>query len=326
MEWIKVIIYTTSEGIEPLTGVLYQIGVTGFEIEDEADFYEFLENNHQYWDYVDEELKREKHKETCVNVYVSDNATGRETLVDIKNEVALLKKRDKNNEFGRLEIALDNISEEDWANNWKSFFHPIEVGSKILIKPEWEDLAEATDRIVFNVNPGMSFGSGTHHTTQLCIEQLEKYITGDTYMLDLGCGSGILSIIGLMLGAKEAAAVDIDPNAVGIAYDNAKRNGIGKEFYHVYSGDVTSDSELIGKLSECKYDVIAANIVADVIIAVTPCVKSLIDENGIFIASGIIEERVEDVKAVLSDNLFEIIDVQQRADWVCIVSKLKKDV
>lgn len=324
MEWLKVTIYTSSEGIEPLTGVLYQIGVTGFEIEDEADFYSFLENNQQYWDYVDEELKREKHKETCVNVYVSDNASGHETLLEIKNEVELLKKRDTENVFGRLEISLDNISEEDWANNWKRFFHPMEVGEKVLIKPEWEELTEKTDRIVFNVNPGMSFGSGTHHTTQLCIEALEKYIDENTYMLDLGCGSGILSIIGMMLGAREAYAVDIDPNAVDIAYENAERNGIAKERYHAMAGDVTADRDLMEKLSERKYNVVTANIVADVIIAVSPIAAKLVAQDGIYITSGIIEERIDDVSNALEKSGFEIQNVEQRADWACIVSKLKK--
>ena len=324
MEWLKVTIYTSSEGIEPLTGVLYQIGVTGVEIEDEAEFYDFLENNQQYWDYVDEDLKKEKHKETCVNVYVSDNAAGHETLLAIKNELKLLKERDSENAFGRLEISLDNLSEEDWANNWKRFFHPIEVGEKVLIKPEWEELTKETDRIVFNVNPGMSFGSGTHHTTQLCIEALENFISDDTYLIDLGCGSGIFSIIGMMLGAKEAYAVDIDPNAVDIAYENAERNGIGRERYFVTAGDVTSDTELMDRLSERKYDVVVANIVADVIIAVSPAAAKLIAEDGVYITSGIIEDRIDDVKAALEESGFEIQNVARRADWACIISKLKK--
>lgn len=324
MEWLKVTIYTSSEGIEPLTGVLYQVGVTGVEIEDEADFYDFLENNQQYWDYVDEDLKKEKHKETCVNVYVSDNAAGHETLLSIRNEVALLKSRDVEKLFGRLEISIDNLSEEDWANNWKKFFHPIEVGEKVLIKPEWEDLKESTDRIVFNVNPGMSFGSGTHHTTQLCIEALEKYIDENTYVVDLGCGSGILSIIGMMLGAKEAYAVDIDPNAVDIAYENAERNGITRERYHVVAGDVTSDTKLMDSLSERKYNVVVANIVADVIIAVTPAAAKLVADDGVYITSGIIEDRIEDVCEELQNNGFDIKSVNRKADWACIISKLKK--
>lgn len=324
MDWIKVTIFTSSIGIEPLTGVLYRIGVTGVEIEDEADFYDFLENNQQYWDYVDEDLKRQKHKETCVNVYISDNISGMETLQAIKSELALLKARDENCEFGRLEIATDSISEEDWANNWKQYFHPINVGKKVLIKPEWEKLKEKTERIVFNVNPGMTFGSGTHHTTQLCIEALEEYIDSDTYMLDLGCGSGILSIIGIMLGAKSAVAVDIDPNAIDIAYANAERNGVGKDRYTVLAGDVTSDEELMAGLAKQRYNVIAANIVADVIIAVTPAAKELIEDDGVYITSGIIEDRLDDVLSTLSENGFEALKVLRRDDWAAVISKIKK--
>ena len=194
----------------------------------------------------------------------------------------------------------------------------------MLIKPEWEELTKETDRIVFNVNPGMSFGSGTHHTTQLCIEALENFISDDTYLIDLGCGSGILSIIGMMLGAKEAYAVDIDPNAVDIAYENAERNGIGRERYFVTAGDVTSDTELMDRLSERKYDVVVANIVADVIIAVSPAAAKLIAEDGVYITSGIIEDRIDDVKAALEESGFEIQNVARRADWACIISKLKK--
>lgn len=323
MEWLKVTIYTSSEGIEPLTGVLYQVGVTGVEIEDEADFYDFLENNKQYWDYVDEDLKKEKHKETSVNVYVSDNAAGHETLLEIRNQVALLKSRDEENLFGRLEVELQNVSEEDWANNWKKFFHPIEVGKKVLIKPEWEELKGETDRIVFNVNPGMSFGSGTHHTTQLCIEALEEYIKEDTLLLDLGCGSGILSIIGMMLGAADATAVDIDPNAVDIAYENAERNGVTKDNYHVFAGDVTSDTALMEKLGEKKYDVVVANIVADVIIAVSPAAAELVADDGVYITSGIIEDRIDDVKTALEDCGFLIKAINRRADWASIICKKK---
>ena len=193
MDWIKVSIFTTSEGIEPLSGRLYQLGITGLEIEDEKDFKDFLENNKQYWDYVDDELIKEKEGETEVIAYVSDNAAGHEMLMAIRNTVAEMKQLDDENEFGRLEIHIDNMKEEDWANNWKKYFHPLEVGKKILIKPEWEELKDNTDRIVFNINPGMSFGTGGHYTTQLCIETLEKYIKPGVKVLDLGCGSGILS-------------------------------------------------------------------------------------------------------------------------------------
>lgn len=319
MDWLQVSIFTTSEGIESVSGRLYQLGITGIEIEDEKDFKDFLENNKQYWDYVDDDLIKEKEGETCVKAYVSDNAAGHEMLMEIRNSMRELKEYDKDGLFGRLEISLGSLSEEDWANNWKKYFHPMEIGEKILIKPEWEELSEPTDRIVFNINPGMTFGTGSHYTTQLCIEQLEKYITPDSRMLDLGCGSGILSIISLMLGAKEATAVDIDPNAVDIAYDNAARNGVDKSRYTVLSGNLVTDEELGARLTAEKYDVVAANIVADVIIAIAPMAKKCMKDDGVFITSGIIEDRIEDVENALRENGFDIKCVNRRKDWAAIV-------
>lgn len=320
MDWLEVTIYTTAEGIESVCGNLYQLGITGVMIEDEADFKEFLEENHQYWDYVDDELMRKMEKETCIKAYVSDNASGQEMLLSIKEAMRALKEFDTEEKFGRLEISLGNLSEEDWANNWKKYFHPMEIGEKILIKPEWEELTQDTDRIVFNINPGMTFGTGSHYTTQLCIENLEKYITDGSTMLDLGCGSGILSIISLLLGASCAVAVDIDPNAVDIAYQNAERNNVDKSKYHVYAGNILTDEELQSKISG-KYDVVAANIVADVIIGLTPKAREYMKDGGVFITSGIIEDRVDDVKAALEQNGFTIVDIKQRKDWVSIVCK-----
>ena len=323
MDWIKATIYTTSEGIEPVSGRLYQLGINGIEIDDENDFKDFLENNKQYWDYVDEELIKSKEGETKVSAYVSDNPAGYEMLAAVKSTLAELKELDTDNEFGRLDLETSALNEEDWANNWKKYFHPMEIGEKILIKPEWEELSEETDRVVFNINPGMTFGTGSHYTTQLCIESLEKYITEGSEMLDLGCGSGILSVISLMLGAKKAVAVDIDPNAVDIAYANSERNGVDKSKYSVYAGNILTDEELQRKIGG-KYDVVAANIVADVIIGLTPKAREYMKEDGVFITSGIIEDRTDDVKAALEENGFEIVEVKQRKDWVSIVCRQKK--
>lgn len=322
MDWFEIIIYTTSEGIESVSGRLYQLGITGIEIEDEKDFKDFLENNKQYWDYVDDELIKQKEGETRIKAYVTNNAAGGEMLAQIRSSMMELKEYDKEGIFGRLEISLGNISEEDWANNWKKYFHPMEIGERVMIKPEWEELSEKTDRIVFNVNPGMTFGTGSHYTTQLCIEQLEKYIKPDSTMLDLGCGSGILSIISLMLGAKSATAVDIDPNAVDIAYENAARNGVDKSSYTVLSGNLVTDEELIARLTADKYDVVAANIVADVIIGITPFAKKCMKDDGVFITSGIIEDRIEDVEEALRAEGFVIQSVSRRKDWAAIVCSL----
>ena len=321
MDWIQVSIFTTSDGIEPVSGRLYRAGVTGIEIEDEKDFKDFLENNKQYWDYVDDELIKEKEGETKVKIYVSNNTAGHEILSEVRSAMLELKAMDKTGEFGRLDIELENMNEEDWANNWKKYFHPIPIGERIMIKPEWEELKEETDRLIFTINPGMSFGTGTHETTQLCLEALEKHIVPGCSMLDLGCGSGILSIISLMLGADEAYAVDIDPNAVDISRQNAELNNIDKEKYHVMAGDINRDKNVIDFISKREYDVVAANIVADVIIFLAPAAKRYMKPGGVFIVSGIIADREDEVKDTLIQNGFEIEAIHRRKDWRSMICR-----
>lgn len=321
MEWLQITIYTTTAGIEPVSGRLYQLGITGLEIEDESDFLDFLENNKQYWDYVDDELRQEKSGETCVKAYVTDNASGHEMLLAIRNTLNSLKQYDKAGEFGRLELSIGNLSEEDWANNWKKYFHVMPVGKRIMIKPEWEDITEETDRVVFSINPGMTFGTGSHYTTRLCIEALENIITPETDLLDLGCGSGILSLISLLLGAHSATAVDIDPNCVHIAYENADRNNIDRTKYRVLAGNALEDDDLKSQISDTKYDIVVANIVADVIIAYAPLIPAFIKKGGTFIASGIITDRADEVKSVLEQQGFYDITVAQSKDWIEMTCK-----
>jgi len=322
MEWIQVTIYTTTQGIEPVTGRLYQLGVKGVEIEDESEFNEYLENNAQYWDYVDDELREKMSGDTRVKVYISNNISGNETLLLIKESISELKKLDNGEIFGKLEITLSNLREEDWENNWKQYFKPLFVGDKILIKPQWEALPDDVgDRIVFAIEPGMIFGTGTHHTTQLCIEALEKYIKVDDMVLDLGCGSGILSIISLLLGASNALAIDIDPNAVPIASANAELNGLTKDRLKVLAGNVVTDSNIRETIGYGKYDVVVANIVADVIIALSSIVPKQLKPNGIFIVSGIIDERKDEVLQALKDNAFEMLEINENSGWVAIISK-----
>lgn len=321
MDWLQISIYTTSEGIEPVSGRLYNLGITGIEIEDYEDFCDFLENNKQYWDYVDDELIEEKKQETRVKVYVSDNASGAEMLAGIRSTLQELKSYDTDGLFGRLELSIDNINEEDWANNWKQYFHPLKIGDRLLIQPEWEPVTEETDRMIFSVNPGMTFGTGSHYTTRLCLEVLEKIVKPGTVMADMGCGSGILSVISLMLGASHATAVDIDPNAVHIALDNAKRNGVDTKNYRVLAGNILTDEKLLLEIADRQYDVIAANIVADVIIAFAPVVAPMLKDDGVFVTSGIIEDRKEDVKEALISAGFEIEEIKQDKDWLCMVCK-----
>ncbi len=320
MDWIQVTVYTTSEGIEPVSGALYDAGVTGLEIEDEADFLDFLEHNKQYWDYVDEDLMAQKKGETRIKVYVSDNEAGHDMLQAIRASLAALAARDTAHAFGRLTVELAGMSEEDWANNWKQYYKPTPVGDKILIRPEWEEIGK-TNRVVFTINPGMSFGTGTHASTQLCIESLEKRVRRGDSVLDLGCGSGILSIIALLLGADHAVAVDIDPNAADIACENAAKNNIGSDRYHTYAGDVLSDSALRARIGAERYDVVLANIVADVIVPLAPYAAEVIRPGGTFITSGIIDERAEEVMAALGQAGFTVDTVGRRDCWVSVTCR-----
>ena len=318
MEWIILTIFTSNAGIDSVCDMLYAMGITGVEIEDEQEFKEFLEENKKYWDYVDDELLKEKSGETKVKIYIENNSDEKNVIAKISAELEVLKAADIKKEYGRLEIATDGINEEDWANNWKEFFKPTKVGKKVLIQPQWDPYTEKTDRTIFTVNPGMTFGTGTHHTTKLCIEELENIVDASKTVLDLGCGSGILSIISLLLGAKEAYAVDIDPACEHVAYENADMNSVDKSKYHVYSGDVINDQHLLETLGVRKYEVIVANIVADVIIAIIPTVKKLIKENGVFVCSGIIEERIDDVTNALLENGVTITHIKRSGEWAAI--------
>lgn len=327
MEWTEVKIYTTREGIEPVSAVLLENGINGIQIEDDDELKEYLLQSSYYWDYVDENLLNKEKEETKIKIYVSSNHYGNEILLNIKESINRLKsiEKDIGINLGRLFIEIkENLNDEEWINKWKEFYKPFNVGDKILIKPVWEDIINKENRIVFNINPGHVFGTGLHQTTQLCILSLEKYVTEKSVVLDLGCGSGILSIISLLLGAKTAFAIDIDENAVKVAYENAEINGMDKEKYYVTSGNVIIDKNLNKQISKKKYDIIVANIIADVICSVSSLVYSMLNDDGVFIASGIIKDRINDVYISLEKNGLQYIDTITKDEWVCIISKIKK--
>ncbi len=322
MEWIEVFVATSQMGLEPVEGVLYQCGLNGLMIHDEADFAEFLENPNREWDYVADELVEEKQEQTTgITFFLRDNLYGREQLSQIKSALQSVKETEKELDLGSLEVTMKNVAEEDWANNWKKYFKPFPVGDKIMIKPSWEELPAQTDKIILKIDPGHIFGTGTHETTQLCMELIEKYVKKDDMVLDIGCGSGILSIASLLLDAKEADAVDIDPNAIQIAYENSDRNDIDRSRYHVKAGNILEDKELQASYSGKKYDLVAANIVADVIIALTKQVPDYIKDGGIFLCSGIITERKEDVLEALKAANFAVLDIKEKTSWVAIATK-----
>ena len=315
MEWLEVSIYTTNAGIDPICGRLYNIGVTGVEIKDKNEFEDFLENNKQYWDYVDERLREEMNGETCVKIYVSDNEHGHKLLMHVRDELTALKGLDTDNRFGSLRIEMQSLREEDWENNWKQYYEPLEIGEKLLVVPEWIDCSDE-GRVPLRLDPGLLFGTGSHATTRMCLTALEKYAGAGKRALDLGCGSGILGIGALVLGSDFCTACDIDPKAPDTVMENAALNGIGTDKMKVYAGDIIGDARL-RKMLGTGYDIVLANIVSDVIIPLAPFVRAFMAPGGVFITSGIIDGREDEVAAALRSAGLEIIAHRHEEEWHC---------
>ncbi len=317
MEWTEVNIYTASEGIELLCAKLMDIGIKGFVIQDAGDFNEFLENKDGKWDYIDEDLMGLSDCETRITVYLPSNSQGADMLLSIRAMLAELKEADTDGIYGRLEAELSSIREEDWANNWKQYFKPVKIGEKLVIKPSWEEYENDGSRIILEIDPASSFGTGQHHTTRLCLELLEKSLKSGDRILDMGCGSGILSIGAMLLGAESAVAVDIEQNAAETAMENAVKNSISSEKYETFYGNILTDEKLADRI-DAKYDVIAANIVADVLIAMKDHFLRYIKNGGILIVSGIIEERMHEVIGALEGVGFSDPEINVKEGWAAV--------
>lgn len=313
MNFRQIDIYTKSEAVNVLVMRLSELGINGFAIHDSADFEEFLENKDSNWDYVDDELMGLKTTPTYITAYLQDNEQGIELFSALKGVCAELSANEPDF-YGDLCIKTDIVNEEDWANNWKQYYKPFKVGSKLLVKPSWEDADNSDGRKILEIDPASTFGTGQHHTTRLCMEKLENVISGGEKVLDLGCGSGILSIAALLLGAEKVCMVDIFENAVKTAAENVGKNGFSDDTYSVYCGNVADDDELCSKIGN-GYDVITANIVADVIISMSGVFKRFLKENGRIIISGIITERLDEVKAALAENRIEVDSVSEKEGW-----------
>lgn len=317
MEWTEVNIYTTTEGIELVCSKLTDIGVKGFAIRDAEDFKEFLENKNGQWDYIDKDLLGLTDCETCITVYIPSNDQGAEMLTAIKSMLSEMRENDTEKLYGRLEAELTSIREEDWANNWKQYFKPFKVGEKLVIKPSWEDYDNADNRVILEIDPASSFGTGKHHTTRLCLELLEKNLNKGDNLLDMGCGSGILSIGAMLLGAGSAVGVDIEENAAATALENAEKNHISPDVYKTYYGNILSDEKLASEIDR-KYDIITANIVADVIIEMKDYFVRYLKKGGILIISGIIEERMDEVIAAVESAGFSNPEPYVKEGWAAV--------
>ena len=315
MNFYEVSVKTNSESIEIVTALLSEVFSGGFRIEDKNDFEAFLNDTEIYWDYVDEDLrKRMETAETTVIFYPSETEQGEKTYKEAEKILSRLKAEGGH---GSLEITRRLVCEEDWANNWKQYFKPFNIGNRLLIKPSWEETENEDGRKILEIDPKSSFGTGQHETTCLCLEALDEIIRGGENVLDMGCGSGILSIAALLLGADKTLSIDIDENAVITTKENALINGVTSKIEAISGNSL--EGELNLRVKSEKYDVICANIVADVIIAFLPLFKETLKKGGTLLLSGIIKERLSDIEKAVNENKFKIIETKEKNGWCAVI-------
>ena len=308
--WLEITLPCAREELDAVCAKLTMNGVTGLQIEDEEEFRAFLEQNRQYWDYVDEELTARMAGVCQVKLYVTDDADGQAAL---RRYLSGLEER---------EYVERPLLDNDWATSWQKYYRPLPVGEKLYIVPQWlrTEPVPPGRRAVY-LNPGLTFGTGNHASTQLCLEGLEKAVEPGVRVLDLGCGSGILSIAALLLGAGEAVGVDIDPKAVDVVYENAGFNGIGQDRLSALCGDVLADKTLERRLGGEKYRVVLANIVADVIIPLSAKAGLFLEPGGRFLCSGVIDTRAGEVAAALEENGLTVTEKRERGGWVSFTAE-----
>ena len=313
MNYLQVDIYTTSAGIDPIGAMLGEVGTGGFAVQDAADFAAFLEDKTGRWDYIDDELMQLLESETTVSAYLPEDEQGAGMLTAIEDGLLRLKGLDADGEWGRLTFEVKTVREQDWAEAWKQYYRPVKVGQRLVVCPSWEKYEPADGEIVLTLDPGMAFGTGTHASTRLCMQLLERHTQPGARMLDVGCGSGILAVSAVLLGAGEAVGVDLDSVAVRVAKENAERNGVSDRA-------VFLAGNLADRISGT-FDVICANIVADVIIDFAPQARALMRGGCAFICSGIILERENDVLAALKQAGFAVAERAEDSGWVAFAVK-----
>ena len=295
---------TAEEEIDSRCEELAALGVSGFVVESEEDFRRFLENNRQYWDYVDEELQDRFRGVSRVKFYLSDDEDGLAVLHTVLGRFPAIRHR-----------AVDD---SDWENNWRDYYRPIEVGRRLVVVPEWEETPES-GRLPLRLDPGLTFGTGSHATTRLCLQALEDWAGPRKRVLDLGCGSGILGIGALILGCDSCLGVDVDPKSPDVAAENAALNGLHGDRIRFLAGDLLADASLRRHIGT-GYDIVLANIVADVIIPLSFQVQALLAPGGVYITSGIIEGRQDEVRHAIEECGFRILAHTNEDDWHCFTA------
>ena len=316
MRWNKYTLTTTTEAVDLISYTLDELGIEGIEIEDKIPLTE--EEKKQMFIDILPELGPDDGV-AYVSFYIEPENDSDDTIRKVLDAVHELKDFV---DIGEGTIVKTQTADEDWMNNWKKYWKPFQVDDKIWIKPTWETLNDvADDTLVVELDQGTSFGTGMHHTTRLCITQLKKYLKPEHELFDVGCGSGILSIIGLMLGIKSASATDVDVHAVEAAIENAKVNHIDMSKYTVKTGDIITDAAFRQEMGMNQYDIVVANILADIIIPLSGVIKDNMKPGALFISSGIIDTKEEAVEEALLANGFEIVEVTHSGDWVSFTAR-----
>lgn len=322
MNYIETKIYTSKFGIEHVLNTLSEMDIEDAVIEDPTDVEELMDKKNSYdWDYVDASVMDQINEEPTVILYMEDSPEGKAKVQSVKQAMDRLKERMKQGEFGdknslgRMDVEDQLVKDEDWKDNWKEFFKPAKITDRIVVKPTWEQYEkQSEDELIIEIDPGMAFGTGTHETTTLCIKLLEKYTDKDDAVLDVGCGSGILSIAAALLGIKNILGVDIDPVAVEVSKENVELNGFS-DVVQIQYGDLT-------KGIDYKADVVVANLMADLVMMLSCDVAKHLKGKGIFISSGILIEKQEQVSESIKNNGFEIVEILEQGDWCAIAARL----
>ncbi|CAK7070796.1 50S ribosomal protein L11 methyltransferase [Tissierella carlieri] len=307
MKWTEVQIKTTAELEDLVSNVLYDVGAAGLAIEDPRDIIE-LSQSKEKWDFVDPSLINQDFDGIIIKAYFSE-------ADDLENKIEEIKNRIKNDPIlntGESEIIIGMVDDNDWAESWKKYYKPIKIGERILIKPSWEEYVLEENDILIELDPGMAFGTGTHETTMMCTEALEKYVKQGDIVYDIGCGSGILSIVAAKLGAEKVVGVDLDELCVKVSNENIRQNDVDK-IIEIKEGNLLD-------VVEGKANIIVSNIIAEIIAKMTKDLKAYLKEDGIFITSGIIVEKIGLVENALVENGFKILDIKKLNGWACIIA------
>jgi len=313
LNWIEIVIKTTYEAKEAVTNILHEAMVSGVVIEDSNDVINLLKEDQDRWDYLDEDLIQDYYDGVIIKGYFENDEDSTEKIDHVKAQINMLPRYDL--DIGMTEIEIQNIEERDWNSEWKKNFKPFRLGDHVVIKPSWEEYVSCAGDIIIEIDSGAAFGTGSHETTSICIEQLEKYINPTKSVLDIGTGSGILSILASKLGASQVLGIDIDDDSIRVAKENVKINGCGN--VDIQKGNLLENVDYTA-------DVVVANITAGIIVKMISELHTVMQSGSVFIGSGVLSKKLDAVEDALILNGFEILEKIYKGEWAGLSARLIK--